>query len=65
MSAWTKLTPGDKTTVVFNQKVLIKFEDDHIEDAMFFEMIDGDWGYMLFDGETLTTLPVAWAYIPE
>lgn len=65
MSAWNPLKYGDNDSVVFNEQILLKFEGGHIEDATFVMADDGNWIYLLFDGETLNIHPVSWARIPE
>ena len=50
-----------------DHRVLIMFDNGHIEDATIHEMDDytGGFYYCLYDGETLTHTPIAWAWIPE
>lgn len=57
----------DTISDAVNARVLIKFENGHIEDATIHEMGDyvGGFHYYLYDGSTLTHTPVEWAWIPE
>lgn len=47
----------------FEEKVLLKFSNGHIEDATFYPC-EGGWVYTLFDGESLTVEPVEWMPLP-
>lgn len=49
----------------YGTKVLIMFENGHVEDAEIHFDDEGDWYYVLFDGESLTTNPTHWMLFPE
>lgn len=36
----------------------------HVEDATFYTDDDGNWSYMLFDGETVNDKPTHWMPLP-
>ena len=53
-------------TAPYCERVLILFDNGHIEDATIHEGSDGrGWSYCLFDGETMIDKPTHWMPLPD
>lgn len=57
--------PWKDAKYYFGLKVLIKFDNEHIEDAVIVKDTEGDPYYILFDGENLPFDPMEFMFIPE